>query len=94
MSEKFKDQTFFSVRFCNCSDSLVSLVFLLDFGTVRQCFISWFLFDFGTVRQYGISCFLKQYINLKENKSNNTIEQLKNLTKTQEIQHYQKSSKI
>jgi hypothetical protein len=38
-----------SVRFWNSSDSVVSLVFLLDFGTVRQCFISCFLFDFGNV---------------------------------------------
>jgi hypothetical protein len=50
-----------SVRFWNSSDSVVSLVFLLDFGTVRQCFISCFLFDFGTVRQCGISCFLLDF---------------------------------
>jgi hypothetical protein len=39
----------FSVRLYNCSESVISLVFLLEFGTVRQCGISCFLLDCGTV---------------------------------------------
>ena len=39
----------FSIRFLNCSDSVVFVVFLLDIGavpTVRYCF---FLLDIGAV---------------------------------------------
>jgi hypothetical protein len=56
----------FSVRSWNCSDSVVCLVFLLDFGTVRLCGISCFLLDFGTVPTVWYLLFSVKFCNCSD----------------------------